>query len=659
MLLYALRFVLVFLAYFFTAKGGLALDAVSGFATLVWPPAGIALVALLVYGYRLIPAVALAAFLVNFFTGAAPIVALGIAFGNTAGAIVAAYFLRRLDFHVEVESIRDGILFKVFSVVCASIAASIGAGSLYFGGVVSGGDFGATWLAWWVGDILGVLIIGNLLLNVRKLFLEQHAAPRWREIAVFTFLLVFFCAIVFLNLFDLYSLWSTTAVAVYLLSPLLIWSALRFGTIGSSFAIFFISAVAILGTVLGRGPFMLGGTLSENLIFLQIFMGSLTVTTMILATAVTEISRANARLRDANQRMREQTAALSEAQGIAQMGSWQWEVDSNATTCSDELYRLLDFTQESCRGVYPGILALALPEDRKDLEGLITKALATKEPFEFEHQIRRGGVLAQWIRERGRVIVDERGEAVRIVGTAQDITHEKELDRAKTEFLALTSHQLRTPPTGIKWYAAMLLEGDVGKLTAGQRAYLDQIAHNNQRMIDVVDTVLNVSQIELGVFRNKPVPTDVCAALDGVLSEFGFEVKEKEIVLSRTYRCGTTPVLIDPALLRIIAQTLISNAVKYTPEKGTIDVHAEILGKTLSITVRDTGRGIPKEEFSRIFEKFFRASNVEPYYPRGTGLGLYTLRRIVDQMKGTATFSSEVGKGTSFSVSIPVALPQS
>jgi PAS domain S-box-containing protein len=134
-------------------------------------------------------------------------------------------------------------------------------------------------------------------------------------------------------------------------------------------------------------------------------------------------------MRDTNRRLHEHAVALSEAQRIAQMGSWQWNVESNATTCSEELYHLLNFTQDNCRGVYPGILAFVSEEDRETLNDMVTRALRTKKAFEFDHQIVNAKGTVRWIRERGRVVTDRGGEAVHIIGTAQDVTHEKEIER--------------------------------------------------------------------------------------------------------------------------------------------------------------------------------------------------------------------------------------
>jgi signal transduction histidine kinase len=258
------------------------------------------------------------------------------------------------------------------------------------------------------------------------------------------------------------------------------------------------------------------------------------------------------------------------------------------------------------------------------------------------------------MRERGHVIADKTRNILRITGTTQDITSEKELDRAKTEFISLTSHQLRTPPTGIKWYTGMLLDEDVGKLTQDQRKYLEQIEYNNQRMIDVVNSVLNISQIELGAFQNHPTPTNIPNLLDKICAEFEVQIKNKDITLTRDYERDDRSVLIDPTLVRIVLQNLLFNAIKYTEKGGSVTLFASTANQTLLITMTDTGRGIPEEDAPNIFKKFFRASNVQDHSSGGTGLGLYLVKRILGQINGTIDFTSTLGEGTTFSIVIPL-----
>ena len=157
--------------YFLTAKIGLSFDAVSGFATLVWPPAGIALAALLIFGIRLWPGIFLGATLVNFLTGAPIPVALGMGIGNTLETVIAVFLLQRfVKFNASLEKLSDAIGLIVFgAIISPLVAATIGAGSLFLGGRIEAVDFFQTWSAWWVGDIMGILIITPLLLAWKEL----------------------------------------------------------------------------------------------------------------------------------------------------------------------------------------------------------------------------------------------------------------------------------------------------------------------------------------------------------------------------------------------------------------------------------------------------------------------------------------------------------
>jgi len=240
------------------------------------------------------------------------------------------------------------------------------------------------------------------------------------------------------------------------------------------------------------------------------------------------------------------------------------------------------------------------------------------------------------------------------VATFRDMTKEREIDRAKTEFVSLASHQLRTPLSTINWYAEMLLAGDAGELNDEQRTYLDEVYQGNQRMVDLINSLLNVSRLELGTFSVDPEDTDVVALAQSVLNEQAPQVKERDIQLSATLDPSTPHLYADPKLLRMVLQNLISNAIKYTPIGGSVSVKVEPSGDAISMRVADTGLGIPKEDQGRIFSKLFRATNARESDTDGTGLGLYIVRSVVEHSDGTIRFESEEGKGTVFYVELPL-----
>ena len=239
------------------------------------------------------------------------------------------------------------------------------------------------------------------------------------------------------------------------------------------------------------------------------------------------------------------------------------------------------------------------------------------------------------------------------VATFRDITKEQEVDRAKTEFVSLASHQLRTPLSSINWYAEMLLAGDAGELNDEQRKYLNEVYQGNQRMVDLINSLLNVSRLELGTFAIDPEDTDVIALTQSVLDEQAPQIKERNINLTAELSRTTPHLYADPKLLRMVFQNLVSNAVKYTPIGGSVSVAVIPQGENIAITVADTGLGIPQAEQSQIFSKLFRATNARESDTDGTGLGLYIVKSVVEQAGGTIRFESVERKGTTFFILLP------
>jgi PAS domain S-box-containing protein len=239
------------------------------------------------------------------------------------------------------------------------------------------------------------------------------------------------------------------------------------------------------------------------------------------------------------------------------------------------------------------------------------------------------------------------------VAIFRDMTKEQEVDRAKTEFVSLASHQLRTPLSSINWYTEMLLAGDAGEINDEQKKFLTEVYKGNQRMVELINALLNVSRLELGTFAVDPEDTDVIALAQSVLDEQMPQIHERNIQLSTHLAPGTPHLLADPKLLRMVLQNLVSNAVKYTLPGGSLSVRVEPDADNIAITVADTGLGIPKEEQGRIFSKLFRATNARTSDTDGTGLGLYIVKSVVENAGGTIHFESTEGKGTTFFIKLP------
>jgi signal transduction histidine kinase len=208
----------------------------------------------------------------------------------------------------------------------------------------------------------------------------------------------------------------------------------------------------------------------------------------------------------------------------------------------------------------------------------------------------------------------------------------------------------------------MLLEGDAGRISKKQKDFLQEVYTANKRMVALVGALLNVSRIELGTFTIVPKPTDIAVLVQDVLKMLKPEIEMRAIKLEERY--GDIPTMnVDPQLMQIVFQNLISNAVKYTPNGGTVGVDISRSGwgenikkeerDQLCIHIRDTGYGIPKNQQSKIFTKLFRADNIKSKVTDGNGLGLYIVKSIVSHSGGTISFESQEDKGTTFCVTLP------
>jgi signal transduction histidine kinase len=236
------------------------------------------------------------------------------------------------------------------------------------------------------------------------------------------------------------------------------------------------------------------------------------------------------------------------------------------------------------------------------------------------------------------------------------LKEKKNLQLLKSEFISVASHQLRTPLSSMRWFLEMLKGGDYGPLTEDQRGAVEQITESNQRMITLVNDLLDVSKVEDGKIEAKIKPIAVEAVIESAVSQHHIISNAKNISLTFEKPKKALPlVLADPTLLDHVIDNLISNSVKYTNARGKVTVSATVRDQMVQIAIADTGIGIKKSDSEKIFSKFFRAAEVKKMQTGGSGLGLYLSKAMVEVMNGDIWFESRHGKGSTFFLSIPIS----
>lgn len=353
--------------------------------------------------------------------------------------------------------------------------------------------------------------------------------------------------------------------------------------------------------------------------------------------------------------LQETTNRLTLATKSAGIGIWEYDLVKNIFLWDEEMYQLYGTKEEDFKGTYNEWLSFIHPEDKETTSEIIKNALSNSSIFDTNFRVIRPDEVTRYIKTRAIIERNKNKEPILMIGVSIDVTHEMEVDKAKTEFVSLASHQLRTPLSAIGWFSQMLISGDAGELNSEQAIFVKQIEESNQRMVKLVDSLLDVSRIDLGTFAIDPEMVVLREIADNVIHENEQKVIEKNQLVNKIYKNDVPEIMADPHLTYIIFQNLISNAIKYTGNNGKIVVSIEKEKDNVHISVSDTGCGIPKSQQNHIFEKLFRADNVREMETDGTGLGLYIIKSITEAVSGKIWFDSKEGKGTTFHVTLPLA----
>jgi PAS domain S-box-containing protein len=626
---HALLLIGVAALYLGAAKLGLELSVAEGVITPVWAPTGIALAATVLLGGRIWPAIAVGAFIANATSGAEVPVAAAIAVGNTLEAVAGAALLRRVDFRPQLDRVRDVFALVFFAAfVSTTISATNGVTTLLIAGDTSWGSYGSDWLLWWIGDGMGDLIVAPLLLVWATAPPRGLTRLRQAEGLALAALLVAVGCFVFLAGYWRYP---------HLLFPLLIWAALRFRQAGATAASFVVSAIAIAGAVHGSVPFgQVNAT--DTVQILEALLAGIAASLLILGAVLAERETVREHLAGAH-------ASLAEAQEVAHIGSWEWNVPEDRITWSDELYRLYGLDPASGALTYETYLGCLHPEDKDMIQETVARARAEGSSFAFDHRVVLRDGAVHWLHGRGRAVRDGRGAVVRMLGTAQDITERKRVDELRDTILSTVSHELRTPLTAVLGFALTLRERGAQLGADALNEVVEHLTEQAQRLERLLSDLLDLERLRHHALTPGFRATDVGELATRVAAAY---VDDDCLV---TLRVEPVVADVDAPKVERIVENLLANAVKHTPPRTEIQVRVAADGDGVVLAVEDRGPGVPADQREAVFEVFTRGDGTEV---PGTGVGLALVAQFAALHGGRAWVEENPGGGAAFRVRLPL-----
>ncbi|HVE55235.1 MAG TPA: PAS domain S-box protein, partial [Pyrinomonadaceae bacterium] len=362
--------------------------------------------------------------------------------------------------------------------------------------------------------------------------------------------------------------------------------------------------------------------------------------------------------------LKSREAQLGEAQQIAHLGSWEWDIKMNKVIWSDENFRIFGFEPQEFGATLESYMECIHPDDQERVSKMIQTAIQTMEYPGFDHRIVRPDGTFRIIHADGKIIVDERGEAVKMFGIVLDITEQKRIEaeleqardaalesvRLKSEFLANMSHEIRTPMNGVIGMTGLLLDTE---LSEDQRDFAQMVQSSADALLRIIDDILDFSKIEAGQLSFEKIDFDLRECVESNTELLAERAHSKKLeIASIVYHDVPTLLCGDPGRLRQILTNLIGNAIKFT-EKGEVIVNVRKQSEAgnsvlLRFEITDTGIGISEKAQSLLFQAFVQADGSTTRKYGGTGLGLAISKKLVEIMDGEIGIESKPGAGSTF-----------
>ena len=633
-------------------------------AGMKWPPTGIALAAIVVLGPGVWPGLWLGALLANTLAHEPLAVAAGVATGNTLEAIAGAWMLRRFtDFSPTLERPVHVLgLVRLAALASTTISATIGVTSLCLGEVQPWATYGSLWRVWWLGDVMGDLLVAPVLLT----WSSRSRVGRTRDFAEAGMLL----AIVVIVSYAVFSWQPGTnrnypPPLGYAVFPFAIWSALRLGQPVTSLVSFVAASMAVWGTLQGLGPFSdPGRSVTENLTLLQAFMGVLSVTSLVLGAAVADRSRADQEL--AANEIRKTSVLNAALDCIITM-----DVEGRVVEFNPAAERTFGYRQTEAVGKL--LADLIIPSDlrqshRAGLErqretgehNVLGRRIETRglrrdgEEFPVELTITRiqgGGGQTLYtgflrdISDRHRAEETLRKLNAELEERVKQRTSQLEATVEELEaFSYSVSHDLQAPLRSVEGFSRALAEDMGASLPSQAQHQLDRIRAATHRMEELISDLLALSKVSREELTREHI--DVSGLATRIASDLQLREPDRSVTLS------IAPAMVaqgDARLLRVALENLLDNAWKFTKDRESAHIEVGEIsrdGLPGAFYVRDNGAGFDPKYSEKLFGPFQRLHTVVEF--PGTGIGLATVRRIVHRHGGRVWAEGQRGQGACF-----------
>jgi len=665
---------IVAVVYFAGAELGLSLASLHQNVTPVWPPTGIAIASVLIFGPRVLPGVFLGALAANLPTSLPIPFTFGIAIGNTLEAFTAWFLLRRSKrWRNSFNSVREVLTFVVYAAVLATlISATIGSLNVWLGDPSQKDDLIPLWLTWWMGDGFGALIFSPLILSWSASFRINR-----EDVAEITSLFVLLLIVSLIIFGGWFPGPVKTYPLAYLCLPCLLWAALRFDQRMVTSAIVLITVIAVWGARQNYGPFIQPSR-NVTLLLMISFVGTSSLMTLLVAAVTSERRRAEEekwklgselalhrrRVEDIVQHV---PGIVWEAWG--QPGTTERRIDF----VSSYIEKMLGYSTDDWLSTPDFGLKIVHPDDRDRMAAEIDAIFASGKGGSSRFRMMHSDGNEVWVEAHSIVVCNENGQPVGMRGVTMDITaavkaeseraelleresharqQAEEASRLKEEFLATVSHELRTPLNAVVGWSRLLRSGQLDG--DGAIHAVEVIERNAAAQRQIIEDLLDVSRIITGKLRINTQPVDLLLIIHAAIDAVRPAAEAKEIRISTHIEAPDPIVRADSERLQQVLWNLLANAVKFTPSGGKVDVYLEQHRSLAEIRIEDSGPGVPLEFLPRIFERFSQADGSSTRKHGGLGLGLAIVRHLVELHGGTVSAANREDGGAILTVRLPV-----